>query len=66
MTYHLVEQSPWPLLTSFTLVSCIISPHIDTILLLLLIVFQWFRDIHREGLSGFHTVAVQKGLTLGF
>jgi len=36
------------------------------ILLILLITFQWFRDILREGKKGDHTLYVQKGLVLGF
>ena len=64
---HLVELSPWPMLTSLTLVNIIVSDNmILNIITLLLIVFQWFRDIIRESQSGEHTLFVQKGITLGF
>ena len=64
---HLVDYSPWPLLTSLTLVTILISDNIIiNIFLLLLIVFQWFRDIIRESKKGEHTKYVQKGITIGY
>ena len=64
---HLLDNSPWPMLISITLITFIINEHIIiNIILLLLIVFQWFRDIIREGKKGDHTIYVQKGLTLGY
>ena len=74
--YHLVDISPWPFLLSFTLLSFGISmanwiSHSNTLLLLqlliiLLISFQWWRDILREAKSGYHTSKVQKGILIGF
>ena len=64
---HQVDQSPWPLQASLTLVCIILSDKIEiNIITLIQIIYQWFRDIHREGLSGYHTKYVQKGQTLGF
>ena len=59
---HLVDHSPWPLLVSITLVTLLVSSNLINIILLLLIVFQWFRDIIRESMSGHHTLLVQKGI----
>jgi len=77
--YHLVEPSPWPLLTSFALLTLTISavsyfhgfPLSGYMLLLgfLLTTFAmilWFRDVITEGTYlGNHTGEVRKGLTLG-
>jgi cytochrome c oxidase subunit 3 len=75
--YHLVDTSPWPILGSlgtFTiLVGFIKWFHIhktDLILLglfiNLLIIFQWWRDVTREGtFQGLHTIKVTLGLRWG-
>lgn len=64
---HLVDFSPWPMLTSLTLVNLVVSDHLFFHLLtLFFILFQWFRDLLRESFSGQHTLFVQKGLTFGF
>jgi len=77
--YHMVEPSPWPLLTSFAVLSMMIGAvlyfngiaHGDVLLTLGLVstVFSftlWFRDITTEGTYlGDHTLIVQKGLTMG-
>ena len=66
-TYHLVDYSPWPLLTTLSLVSLFISgPTMIGIIGLTLIQGQWFRDCRRESLSGHHTKKVQKGIFIGF
>jgi cytochrome c oxidase subunit 3 len=31
-----------------------------------LIAFQWWRDTIREAAGGYHTIVVEKGLTIGF
>ena len=55
------------MLISITLVTLIVNENIIiNLILLLLIVFQWFRDIIREGKKGDHTIFVQKGLTMGY
>ena len=78
--YHLVEPSPYPIITSFALLTTTLSGVISIhgfsygpILVLLgflstlLCITLWFKDITREGtFSGNHTIAVQKGLNLGF
>jgi len=78
--YHLVEPSPWPLLGSFSLLIITLSGVItfhgysNGVFLLTLgfitLIFTiaiWFRDVTREStFQGHHTIAVQKGLTLGF
>lgn len=77
--YHLVEPSPWPILTSFSLlpmaISAVLYFHgfayagelltLGFVLTLLSMLF-WFRDVITEGTYlGCHTQQVQKGLTMG-
>ena len=77
--FHMVESSPWPLLTSNAVLSMMISfvlwengiEYGSELLTLgtLSVVFAfalWFRDITVEGTYlGDHTLIVQKGLTMG-
>lgn len=77
--YHMVEPSPWPILTSFALLVLTTSgviyfhgyAHSLTLLVLgffatLFAMILWFRDVSAEGTYlGHHTFAVQKGLSLG-
>jgi cytochrome c oxidase subunit 3 len=77
--FHLVDQSPWPILVSFALLSLttgavmhfhgIINSNIVFNLGFILTGFGmilWFRDIIIEGaLLGNHTKEVQKGLEIG-
>lgn len=77
--YHMVEPSPWPLLTSFAVLTMTVSAALwfngvqysGTLLTLgfLSVLFGfilWFRDIITEGTYlGDHTFAVQKGITMG-
>lgn len=77
--FHMVEPSPWPLLTSFAVLSMMTGAvlyfngiqHGEIILTLGLLstVFAfvlWFRDVITEGTYlGDHTMIVQKGLTMG-
>lgn len=55
-------------MTLGTWISNLCSPLvlIPQALLILIIAFQWWRDVIREANSGFHTTAVQKGLLIGF
>lgn len=74
--YHLVDVSPWPFLLSITLLSAAMSmvnwlTHNTTalllqILIILLISYQWWRDVVREARAGYHTSVVQKGILIGF
>lgn len=74
--YHIVDVSPWPILLSFTMLSLAftivkwlnhLNPFIYIqIALILLIAFQWWRDVIREAKAGFHTQKVQKGILIGF
>lgn len=76
-TCHLVDESPWPLLASLgglSLTSGLlkwfhlydVSLFIRALILILLIVFQWWRDVSREGtLIGYHTFLVELGLRWG-
>lgn len=78
--YHLVDISPWPILTSFAMISIAISAviwfhgynHGKIILLIgflstLFVIILWFRDVTVEGtFIGYHTFRVQEGLNLGF
>nr|WGT89424.1 cytochrome c oxidase subunit III [Sclomina guangxiensis] len=75
--YHLVDVSPWPLTGSIgamTLTSGMVmwfhknsmSLYILGVMILLLTMIQWWRDISREGTyQGKHTLAVTQGLKLG-
>lgn len=76
--YHLVDPSPWPLITSFALLTLTLSAvlyfngyrsGLGVVLGFLSTLFAmilWFRDVSAEGaLMGNHTLAVQKGLNLG-
>jgi cytochrome c oxidase subunit 3 len=77
--YHLVSPSPWPILTSLSLLNLAfngaLSMHnfsesyyilyLDFLLLILSMSF-WFRDVVSEGtFIGNHTLAVQRGLNMG-
>lgn len=77
--FHLVTPSPWPLLTSFSLLILTIAAAmyfngfanggflvIIGFITTLSSMILWFRDVVAEGtLLGNHTFAVQKGLNLG-
>nr|QBC73182.1 cytochrome c oxidase subunit III [Cocculina subcompressa] len=75
--FHLVEFSPWPILGSMGalfLTSGLVvwMQNMGPMLMIIgltitmLTMFQWWRDIIREGtMQGFHTTKVYKGLSLG-
>lgn len=75
--FHLVDESPWPLLASFRgmgLTSGLLkwfhysesNLFLWRLLFLSLVSFQWWRDISREGsFIGFHTFMVELGLRWG-
>lgn len=75
--YHIVNPSPWPLtgaLSALLLTSgLIIWFHYNSstlifigLITILLTIYQWWRDIVREGtFQGHHTPVVQKGLRYG-
>nr|WOW99066.1 cytochrome c oxidase subunit III [Kinnaridae sp.] len=76
--FHLVSKSPWPIMLSINLLTVMLSLlkwlHFNmsinllilTILINLLISFQWWRDINREStFQGFHTKKVIKGMKMG-
>ena len=77
--YHLVSPSPWPLNTSISLfaltTSGVLTMHgynnsqyflLFAFLLLVFSMSFWFRDVISEGTYlGNHTLAVQRGLTIG-
>ena len=78
--FHLVDNSPWPIFTSFTLFGLAMNSaltmhgYIGTslwvvlnIITLVYVMFLWFRDIVSEGTYlGNHTVEVRNGINLGF
>nr|YP_009565380.1 cytochrome c oxidase subunit III [Encyrtus infelix]QBA96082.1 cytochrome c oxidase subunit III [Encyrtus infelix]QBA96095.1 cytochrome c oxidase subunit III [Encyrtus infelix] len=77
--FHLVTVSPWPLLSSmmiFSLLTFVVNWFYLNkvnymlylvILILVVVLFQWWRDVVREGLfQGFHTVKVVRGLKYSF
>jgi len=77
--YHLVSPSPWPILTSISLLSIttsgVLSMHsfsygylifINALLVVIYSMSLWFRDVISEGTYiGNHTLAVQKGINIG-
>jgi hypothetical protein len=78
-SFHLVENSPWPLLGSISTLVLTISGVLYmkgfkygliflyiALILLLLTFFFWFRDVIREATyQGHHTIKVRKGLQIG-
>jgi hypothetical protein len=74
--FHLVDYSPWPLFASLALFSFALSiisfmtfaSYLAFIGLIpiIIIAILWWRDLIREAIGGFHTLAVQRGLTIGF
>lgn len=75
--YHIVNPSPWPLTGAFSALlltsGLVIWFHYNSTILLslgllanVLTIYQWWRDIIREGTyQGHHTPIVQKGLRYG-
>jgi cytochrome c oxidase subunit 3 len=75
--YHLVDESPWPLISSlgaFFLTSGLVKWfHQNSfslisvgLLIILLVIIQWWRDISSEGtLQGLHSSMVELGLRYG-
>jgi cytochrome c oxidase subunit 3 len=75
--FHLVDLSPWPLLSSIsalgTTTGLVVWFHdkdylllFTRIFLILLIIYQWWRDIGREATyQGLHTYIVETGLRWG-
>nr|DAC76927.1 TPA_asm: cytochrome c oxidase subunit III [Tetraponera aethiops] len=74
--FHLVTPSPWPLLTSISLMNNLISivawlHKINFIIILsipctIICALQWWRDVTREStFEGFHTLWVYQGMRLG-
>nr|AXS65935.1 cytochrome c oxidase subunit 3 [Curculionoidea sp. 19 KM-2017] len=75
--FHLVDQSPWPILGSLSLFNFMMGLikwfHYNNSMLLMLslltnilIMIQWWRDITREAtFQGLHTLKVTKGLRWG-
>nr|YP_010703314.1 cytochrome c oxidase subunit III [Anastatus shichengensis]WCO11517.1 cytochrome c oxidase subunit 3 [Anastatus shichengensis] len=75
--FHLVTLSPWPILLSFSVMISFIGVMnwfnnfsfwmmIFGIILLILVFFQWWRDVIREStFQGFHTLKVLMGMKMG-
>lgn len=75
--FHLVDISPWPLIGSLGTLELIIglinwfnffdiSLFFLGLIVILLTIYQWWRDISREGaFQGIHTFKVVRGLKLG-
>jgi len=74
--FHLVNYSPWPLFASIALFSFALSIislmtfasylALIGIIPIIIIAILWWRDLIREAIGGFHTLAVQRGLRIGF
>nr|QUS62612.1 cytochrome c oxidase subunit III [Unkanodes sapporona] len=75
--FHLVTYSPWPILSSFALMNLLIST-INlmnkkesllmnfSLMILILILYQWWRDVKRESsIKGDHTMMVKKMIKTG-
>nr|YP_010449206.1 cytochrome c oxidase subunit III [Falcolipeurus marginalis]UTT72598.1 cytochrome c oxidase subunit 3 [Falcolipeurus marginalis] len=76
--FHIVDMSPWPLFGSLSAMSSILSLYlvlnslevlsvfIFCLFSLLMVSFQWWRDVVRESTyQGFHSNKVCSGLSLG-
>nr|ALO64784.1 cytochrome c oxidase subunit III [Halictus rubicundus] len=75
--FHMVTLSPWPLMTSWSILNLLLSTiywfnssnfniMMFNLLMLFLILFQWWRDIIREStMQGCHTLSVLKLLKFG-
>nr|ACY09465.1 cytochrome c oxidase subunit III [Meteorus pulchricornis] len=75
--FHLVSVSPWPVLMSFSVMSMMINllmmlnesnfiMVLLNFLLMLLLMFQWWRDVIREGAyQGSHLICITAGLQCG-
>jgi len=78
-SFHLVDPSPWPIISAFSALMCTLGGVLYMhgyaggsfltqfgFLMILFMMFCWWRDIIREGtLEGQHTLTVQTGLRLG-
>ena len=78
--YHLVDPSPWPIFTSFALLTLTVSAVMYFhgfenggkllslgFILTLSVMILWFRDVITEGtMLGDHTTQVRRGLSIGF
>nr|ARH56127.1 cytochrome c oxidase subunit 3 [Pseudunio marocanus] len=74
--FHLVEMSPWPLLGSLSVLLLVVG-FVNWLsfggfwqigcgaLPLLLVMYQWWRDVVREGRQGWHTSYVAKNIRIG-
>nr|YP_009501871.1 cytochrome c oxidase subunit 3 [Aacanthocnema dobsoni]AWU48798.1 cytochrome c oxidase subunit 3 [Aacanthocnema dobsoni] len=75
--FHLVDPSPWPILTSLLIFNYVIFsilyfntqiyyPSLIYINLVMIIMFLWWRDIQREStFQGNHTLSVMKSMKYG-
>ena len=77
--YHLVDPSPWPLISAFSALMLtfggVLYMHGYSggfflnqfgLIMILFMMFCWWRDVIREGTyEGQHTTAVQDGLRFG-
>lgn len=76
--YHIVDLSPWPILTAFSLLIASIGGVMYMhkyvaghyvlsigILFLASCMFFWWRDVLKEGKANHHTIVVQRGLRIG-
>lgn len=78
--FHMVNPSPWPILSSFSLLSLALSSvlvfhsnrygsllFIPSLISVVGCMLLWFRDVISEGsYEGYHTNAVRRGLNIGF
>nr|YP_009629416.1 cytochrome c oxidase subunit III [Sogatella vibix]AVV32049.1 cytochrome c oxidase subunit III [Sogatella vibix] len=75
--FHLVTNSPWPILTSFAIMNVLVGSvsmfnkknewfMTFSIIILILNMYQWWRDVKRESsIKGDHTIVVKKMIKMG-
>jgi len=77
--FHLVDPSPWPLITAFSALMLTFGGVLYMhgymggssllklgLCMIIFMMFVWWRDVIREGtFEGQHTFSVQKGLRMG-
>nr|ACO06127.1 cytochrome c oxidase subunit III [Cephalonomia gallicola] len=75
--FHMVTQSPWPLILSISMMNLFMSTSIwfnqskfmlliINLILMMMIMMQWWRDINREAtFQGCHTMKTQTNMKIG-
>lgn len=75
--FHLVDGSPWPIQMAQSIQGLAVGivnqqvsktgyQAIPSLLAIVIIGIQWWRDVIREAKAGYHTTVVQQGIQIGF